>query len=792
MYLKNFFLYSLFSLTLIFASDEHLSTYTLNDFIITSSPLALDSSEITQSSTVIANDALNDLRADTIASTLSQQPGISQTYYGPNANRPIIRGLGGYRVNVLENGLSSFDLSASSNDHAVTINPLLIERIEILRGSSTLIHGSNSIGGIVNIFDNSIPTLSGNTPLNNELRIKKTGADNGTHASGILFHEAGDFIFQINASSAKTQDYETPSFEKHGHEHHHHTQYAKANADGTFIEDGEFSEAEEEEEEEAFFSKVENTYSDTNTFGFGGSYNHDKGFVGISFSDYTSVYGVPNHEDSVVSIEKEKISLQSVYNFDSGYFDSMNFQLAHGDYSHSEEAGHEGEEVELYELEDNSFELHEHEDHDHHAKFLYEGIDSKLIFTKESAASSTALNLSYTDFDMQIDGEESYLAAMNHNASENEENEEYASDTDGVNGVMAESTNLRINNDKTKRYGLGFMHKKAISDNLSINAGIRYESASRDYDALTRVEHEEDATNADFSRDDSTTNASIGFIAKHSDSITFSGNLHYSERIPETSELYSSGAHHATESFEIGNSDLENEESVGLEFSIQNEQGAFNQKLSVFYNDYNNFIYQSDTGFKTGTDKWRLATAEDATEAQLAVDENGSPSPVTLIPGQDYIRAEFEELSIRQYKGVEAEVYGLEYEFDYQINATSYITGFADSITGKNKTDGISLPRIPPYRFGVAYHVQVDQFKFNLNGIYHGKQNDLGAEEETTDSYTILNARIGYFPNKNNNSEFYCKVNNLTDKLAFVHTSFLKESAPLPGRSVEIGYNLSF
>ena len=85
-----------------------------------------------------------------------------------------------------------------------------------------------------------------------------------------------------------------------------------------------------------------------------------------------------------------------------------------------------------------------------------------------------------------------------------------------------------------------------------------------------------------------------------------------------------------------------------------------------------------------------------------------------------------------------------------------------------------------------------DQYRFSLSAVHHGKQDKLANGEEETDAYTLLNARLGFSPNTNSNSELYLKINNLTDRLAYVHTSFLKESAPLPGRNVEIGYNLTF
>lgn len=784
MNLKYFLTFSFFPLALIFAHEEHLPTYTIDELTITSSPLGLGVSDITQSSTVLENHELNDLRSDTIANSISLLPGISQSYYGPNANRPIIRGMDGYRVNVLENGLSAFDLSASSNDHAVTINPLLVDRIEILRGSSTQIYGSNSIGGIVNVFDSSIPNLSSGTSFNNEFRIRTSSVDDGKYSSGILFHQSGNFIFQVNGSSAKTKAYETPLFKKHGHAHNHVITYAKV-GNPEIITSSVNLGAEPPIDE--IKEQVANTQSDTNTYGFGASYNHDNGFIGISYSDYTSTYGVPNHEDSIVSIDREKFSLQSLYNFDSGFFDQANFQLTYGEYVHSEEAGHDEDDesttpITYYEYHiDNGvgeFESVTHQDHSHHALFMYEGIDSKLILSNEEITHSTAMSLSLTDYDMKITGEESYLAAMNH-----------------YNTNIDESENDRITNEATRRLGIGFMHKKKLSDSLSLNGGIRYESTTRKYDAFERSNHDHGTQpeSANFERDDSTKNASIGFVSKESDTITFSGNLHYSERIPETSELYSSGAHHATESFEMGNPNLENEESIGVEFALSSNQGNFNQKLTAFYNDYENFIFQSDTLQETSTGVYRLIgpIAGHGDEAAAVANEeiNNAPDGFGYVLADSEVIDEFEAMTIRQYEGVEAEVYGFEYEFDYKLDSKRYLNGFADTITGNNKTEDISLPRIPPYRIGLSYHQNAGNYSFCLNAVHHGKQDNLGNGEETTDSYTFVDARLGY---NHKGSELYLKINNLTDTLAYVHTSLLKESAPLPGRSFEIGYNLKF
>ena len=223
---KQYIIFISFFIAALHTKGDDLLTHVLDDFVIKSSPLTLNSSEVSQSYCAIENQALDDISSNTIAETLSFEPGISQTYYGPNANRPIIRGLDGFRVSVLENGLKNFDLSATSNDHAVTINPLLVSRIEILRGSSTLIYGSNSIGGVINVFNNSIPSKWNQDFAQNRFKIRFTSVDNGKNFGGIVYDTIGDFLFQVNTSKIETSDYDTPAFELHHHEHGHEVQYA--------------------------------------------------------------------------------------------------------------------------------------------------------------------------------------------------------------------------------------------------------------------------------------------------------------------------------------------------------------------------------------------------------------------------------------------------------------------------------------------------------------------------------------------------------------------------------------
>ncbi len=115
-------------------------------------------------SVLSAEDLAKELRPS-IGETLARQPGVTASSFGPTASRPILRGLSGDRIRLLTDGIGSFDVSASSPDHAVSINPLTAERIEVLRGPSALLYGSSAIGGVVNVIDRRIPRAEPEGPV---------------------------------------------------------------------------------------------------------------------------------------------------------------------------------------------------------------------------------------------------------------------------------------------------------------------------------------------------------------------------------------------------------------------------------------------------------------------------------------------------------------------------------------------------------------------------------------------------------------------------------------------------
>ena len=153
-----------------------------------------------------------DLRT-TIGDTLAHQPGVSATSFGPNASRPILRGLQGERVRILTDGIGSFDVSNTSVDHAVAINPLTADRIEVLRGPAALLYGSSAIGGVVNVIDSRIPRRVPDEPVHIDGIASYGSAANERSGSAEIEAPVTDkIVVHFDGSYSKSGDLDTGSY----------------------------------------------------------------------------------------------------------------------------------------------------------------------------------------------------------------------------------------------------------------------------------------------------------------------------------------------------------------------------------------------------------------------------------------------------------------------------------------------------------------------------------------------------------------------------------------------------
>ena len=175
--------------------------------IVVTAPFQRNQEDILSGTSVLTGQELTRELRTTIGETLQRQPGVSATSFGPNASRPVLRGLQGERVRVLTDGIGSFDASNTSVDHAVAINPLTADRIEVLRGPSALLFGSSAIGGVVNVIDSRIPRAVPDEPIHLEAIGTYGSAANERTGSAALDVPVGDkVVFHVDGSYTKTDD----------------------------------------------------------------------------------------------------------------------------------------------------------------------------------------------------------------------------------------------------------------------------------------------------------------------------------------------------------------------------------------------------------------------------------------------------------------------------------------------------------------------------------------------------------------------------------------------------------
>ena len=195
-----------------------------------------------------------------------------------------------------------------------------------------------------------------------------------------------------------------------------------------------------------------------------------------------------------------------------------------------------------------------------------------------------------------------------------------------------------------------------------MNGGIRWESTQREFQGGL----------AD--RDDSTFSASGGISRDLAEGWNVSGNLSYTERTPDTAELYSDGPHHATESFEVGNPNLKDETAVSVEIMLRKTMGKLTGQVSAYHTEFDNYVFLEGHG------------------VQLVGDEN---------------------MTKREYTGVKAEFQGLEAEINWLAlenpGWSLLLSAYGDTVRGKNKSESTNLPRIPAARLGVGYEIQTEK-----------------------------------------------------------------------------------
>lgn len=280
--------------------------------------------------TVLSGDALADELRPTLGETLARQPGVSSTSFGPAASRPILRGLSGDRIRILTEGIGTFDASTSSVDHAVVVNPLNAERIEILRGPASLLFGSSAIGGVVNVIDDRIPRRVPGEPLHTEaLALYGSAADERSGAARIDAPLGGGFVAHVDGSYLKTGNLDTGGF------------ILSRDARATAIASGD----DEIASLATLRGKLPNSRQRTWEAAGGLALVRDNGSFGVSLARYDSLYGIPIRYALTPGGEAEAVRLdvrqwrgdvRGQIDIASGFAERLLIRGGYADYRHDE------------------------------------------------------------------------------------------------------------------------------------------------------------------------------------------------------------------------------------------------------------------------------------------------------------------------------------------------------------------------------------------------------------------------------------------------------------------------
>jgi iron complex outermembrane receptor protein len=258
-------------------AEETPATSEFEEVVVRAHPLSAEG--LAQSTISLSGDALARSLAPNLGEVLGKQPGIHSSSFGAAVGRPVIHGLGGARVRVMEDRLSSMDVSVTSGDHATTVEPFIADSIEVLKGPATLLYGNGAVGGVVDVHTGRVPHGQQDEGISG--RVTAQGSDNeDQHAvAGRLDGRSESIAWHIDAFDRRSSNYEIPG----------ETESAALIAQEE-AEAAQSGEAHEEEESPGF---LPGSHFSTDGGAFGVSYVGDNWFSGIAVSQLNAVYGLP-------------------------------------------------------------------------------------------------------------------------------------------------------------------------------------------------------------------------------------------------------------------------------------------------------------------------------------------------------------------------------------------------------------------------------------------------------------------------------------------------------------------
>lgn len=498
---------------------------------------------------------------------------------------------------------------------------------------------------------------------------------------------------------------------------------------------------------------VENSNEESNGFTLGTSYLFDQGYVGVAVERFEREYGVPGHshggDTSVFAdLEQTKYQLLGEYNFTNDFLQSVHFRAGYTDYEHAEvEGGLVG------------------------TTFSNETEELRVeLLHKPMAGWRGGISLHYKGSDVFAQGEEAFTPPS--------EMEMFAV------ALMEE-----------RHFGDFLVQLGARAESVTLDASsvllpeldAHEHDDEHDHDEHAHDEHEHEGSEfvRQFAVDQEFTPISLsaGVVYTINESYNVGVSLSRSERAPSASELLSFGPHIGTRTYEIGalfdlseegefvlsQTAIDLETANNIDLTFRKTQGDVGFVFNAFYNQVDNYYFQEETGLFAESGHGHDHGEEGHGEEEHSEDEHSDELPVYLFGSADAI------------------LHGFELQVAWQTTDNLKLDFFADYVKARLK-DGGALPRTSPMRVGSHVAYTLDNIRADLDITYFAKQDDISTFETETDGYTLVDASITYdIPLGDIDLSVYLSGENLTDEEARVHTSFLKDIAPRPGRNFAFG-----
>ena len=493
--------------------------------------------DILSGTSAVTGDILAEKTRAQLGDILSSLPGVSATSFSPGASRPVLRGYQGNRVAVLTDGIGNIDASNTSADHAVTIDTLTVERIEVLRGPAVLLFGGQAVGGAVNALDKRIPRAIPDEAVHvDALAGYGSAAHDWSGGASVDVPLTERVVVHLDGSYRNSDDLRTGGYILAPSLRAEVLDFAAEETS-----EGNLDEAAEARELADQSGRIPNSAVKSWTAAGGIAFIDDGGNMGLSYSIYDTNYGIPArpgsghaHADGEGGEEEAPVTIgMRQYRFDvrgevdlgDGLFEKLRLRAGYANYSHTE---FEGDEIGTI--------------------FNSKGIEARAEFIQNDRGGwRGASGAQYQSRDLEAIGAEAFVPP-----------------------------------NKTKQFGL-FTLQEFTAGNLDAEVALRFDTAELRADIL--------GINRSFN------NASAAFgVGYHIGDLKVGANLSRTGRAPAVEELFSNGPHIATQAFEVGDPLLKSERAWNGELYARYDTANTAFNLTLYSNRFDNFIYEAETG----------------------------------------------------------------------------------------------------------------------------------------------------------------------------------------------------